>query len=107
MGGLKKSGLFVQEVGGPESKLDEMNLLHHLQVRASENDFSLRSTLQNSEMEVSNVPGQSMRTYKELDNLYLRQSEKLCWDGTVEENGAIRVANTHGAVYRMKMLLLP
>ncbi len=38
-----------------------------------------------------------VRTSKELYNLYLRQSEKLCSDGTVEENGTIRVANKRGA----------
>ncbi len=51
----------------------------------------------NSEMAISNVVEQRVRTSKELYDLYLRQSEKLCSDGTVEENGTITVTNKHGA----------
>ncbi len=95
MGGFKKSGLWVQELRGPDFSRIRPNEFTSSSVttRMGERFVSLRSTSQNSEMAISNVAEQRVRTSKELYVLYLRQSEKLCSDGTVEENGTIRVTN--------------
>ncbi len=73
MGGFKKSGLWVQELRGPDISRIRPNEFTSSSVttRMGERFVSLRSTSQNSEMTISNVAEQRVRTSKELYVLYL------------------------------------
>ena len=47
-------------------------------------------------VESSNEPRKRLETYKDLYKLFLQDSERLCSDGVIEENGTIRVSTTTG-----------
>lgn len=94
--GFSRSGLWCAKARGPD-----MSRIREVEYTSSDvGNISSESTITRSRtslVESSDAPNIRIENARQLYELFLRNAEKLCSDGTVEENGTVKVTTKSGA----------